>query len=424
VTYASIVASEISASLDILFIHPNFPGQFGRLAGRLAGKADFSVTALGDAGWMASNTSLPGVRLLSYEAPAAAGQDIHPYVRGLDAAVRRGQVVAEYLLNLKRGGYEPQVIYVHPGWGDGLFLKDLFPNALVVGLLEFFYNPRRADVGFDPEFPLTFNDIFRIRILNSVQLHALEGCDLHLSATAWQRSCYPAAHQQHIEVLHEGIDTALIKPNSQAEVRLPDGTVLRAGDEVLTYVSRGLEPYRGFHMFMRALPAILRERPHCQVVIVGEDRNFYGRAAPGQQTWRDALLKEVGAQLDSARVHFTGKLGYADYLKVLQVSRLHVYLTYPFVLSWSMLEAMATGCVLLASDTQPVREVVRDGTNGLLFPFFDTEALVAKAVQVLADPDPWLLLRENARATIRDFYDFDTVVYPRHLAIFGRLQNH
>lgn len=407
--------------MDILFIHPNFPAQFGRLATRLAAEPGFSVTAIGDAGWMAPGFSAPGVRLLTYEKPDPAGKDVHHYVRGLDAAVRRGQQVARLLMAQKREGFDPQAIYVHPGWGDGLFLKDLFPNALVIGLLEYFYSPRGADVGFDPEFPLSFNDIFRIRILNTVQLHALEGCDLHLSATAWQRSCYPEARQAHIEVLHEGIDTSVVKPNALAAVRLPDGTELRAGEEILTYATRGLEPYRGFHAFMRALPGILRQRPDCHVVIVGEDRYFYGRAAPEGKTWRETMLQEVGAQLDLSRVHFTGKLGYEDYLKVLQISRLHVYLTYPFVLSWSMLEAMATGCVLLASDTEPVRELVRDGENGLLFPFFDTRALVDKAVEVLADPDPFLLLRENARATIVEQYDFETIVYPRHLAILKGL---
>ncbi|MDY6983645.1 MAG: glycosyltransferase, partial [Pseudomonadota bacterium] len=267
-------------------------------------------------------------------------------------------------------------------------------------------------------------DIFRIRILNSVQLHALDGCDLHLSATAWQRSCYPAAHQQHIEVLHEGIDSRQVKPNPLAAVTLPDGTTLRAGDEVLTYVSRGLEPYRGFHCFMRALPAILEQRPHCRVLITGADRHFYGAAAPDGLTWREVMLREMGDKLDLSRVHFLGKLQYEDYLRVLQVSRVHVYLTYPFVLSWSLLEAMATGCVIVGSDTEPVREVIRDGENGLLVPFFDIDALAAQTVRALADPDVLLPLRENARATILERYDFDTCVYPRHLALLERLQNH
>lgn len=241
---------------------------------------------------------------------------------------------------------------------------------------------------------------------------------------SWQRSCYPAAHHARIEVLHEGVDTRTVKPNPMAAVTLPDGTTLRAGDEVLTYVSRGLEPYRGFHCFMRALPQILAQRPDCHVLIVGTDTHVYGRAAPGGLSWRETMLREVGSQLDLSRVHFTGKLAYQDYLTVLQVSRVHVYLTYPFVLSWSLLEALATGCVVVGSDTAPVREVIADGENGLLVPFFDRDALVARTVRALADPDTLLPLRENARATILDRYDFDTRVFPRHLALLARLQNH
>jgi glycosyltransferase involved in cell wall biosynthesis len=411
-------------ALDLLFIHPNFPAQFGRLAQRFASDARYTVTAIGDAAKVTANPVIPNVRLLQYDPPDEAGNDTHAYVRSFDGAVRRGLAITRLLLDEKLRGFEPQAIYVHPGWGDGLFLKDLFPNAAVIGLLEYFYSPRGADVGFDPEYPLTLDDIFRIRILNSVQLHALDGCDVHLSATAWQRACYPAAYHRHIDVLHEGIDTRQVKPNALAAIALPDGTTLRAGDEVLTYVSRGLEPYRGFHVFMRALPAILEQRPECHVLIAGNDRHYYGRAAPDGQTWREVMLREVGDRLDMTRVHFTGQLPYEDYLRVLQVSRVHVYLTYPFVLSWSLMEALATGCVVIGSDTEPVREVVTDGENGLLAPFFDTEALVQKTVSALANPDVLLPLRENARATIVDRYDFDTCVYPRHLALLARLQNH
>lgn len=410
--------------MDLLFIHPNFPGQFGRLAQRFAQDPGYTVTAVGDASQMLPGYALPNVRLLQYAAPPSAGNDVHPYTRNLDGAVRRGLQLTRLLLEEKLRGFEPEAIYVHPGWGDGLFLKDVFPNALVIGLLEYFYNPRGTDVGFDPEYPLKLEDIFRLRILNSVQLHALDGCDVHLSATAWQRSCYPAAHQQQIEVLHEGIDTRVAKPNPLAAVTLPGGTTLRAGDEVLTYVSRGLEPYRGFHCFMRALPAILEQRPACHVLIAGSDRHFYGAAAPDGLSWREVMLREVGEKLDMGRVHFLGKLQYEDYLRVLQVSRVHVYLTYPFVLSWSLLEALATGCVVVGSDTEPVREVIRNGENGLLAPFFDVEALVAQTVCALADPDVLLPLRENARATILERYDFDTCVFPRHLALLKRLQNH
>lgn len=409
--------------MDVLFIHPKFPAQFRRLATRLAREPGYTVWALGDASWMPAGIRYPGINLLSYPAAEPPSGTVHPFARNLDAAVRRAREVVQVLLAEKRKGFEPQVIYVHPGWGDGLFLQDLFPTAVIVGLLEYYYHAHGADVGFDPEFPRTIDDLFRIRLLNTVQLHALQGCTQFMSPTAWQRSRYPAAYQDQIQLLHEGIDTAVVRPDALATITLPDGATFNAGDEVLTYVSRALEPYRGFHCFMRALPAILRARPQCHVVIAGEDAAHYGRPPPEGGTWRDVLLREVGGELDMSRVHFTGVLAYPDYLKLLQVSRVHVYLTYPFVLSWSMLEAMCTGCLLLASDTPPVAEVVRNGHNGLLFPFFDTGALAELAVRTLADPESHLPLRENARATIRMQYDFDEIVYPRHLAMLSGVKN-
>lgn len=407
--------------MDVLFLHPNFPGQFTRLAQRLNQEPDFQVYTLGDASWMSNQYTLPGAQHWAYEAPEPAGQDTHRYVKNFDAAVRRGQQVVRTLLPHKHQGFEPDVIYVHPGWGDGLYLKELFPAAQIISLFEYFYHARGADVGFDPEFPLAFNDLFRLRTLNTVQLHALEGSDQKLSPTEWQRSRYPAAYRAAITCLHEGIDTARVVPDPQATLTLSNGLTLRAGDEVLTYVSRGLEPYRGFHCLMRALPEILRQRPRCQVLIVGGDKARYGPEPNQAASWRELYLDELGGQMDLARVHFTGTLPYNDYLRVLQVSRAHVYLTYPFILSWSMMEAMAAGCLLLGSDTPPVRELLRHGENGLLFPFFEREALVNQAVQALAEPERFEHLRRAAIAGIKSHYDFDTVVYPRHLALLRGL---
>lgn len=409
--------------MDVLFIHPNFPGQFLRLAERLGQEPGYKVYTLGDASWMPPGFVIPGVEHLSYPAPDPAGNDTHPYVRNFDSAVRRGQAVVRALLPLKHQGFEPNVIYIHPGWGDGLYLKELFPNTKVVGLFEYFYHARGADVGFDPEFPLAFDDLFRVRTLNTVQLHALDSCDIRLSPTTWQRSRYPKVYHASMQALHEGIDTVRIGPDAAATFTLPNGTTVKAGDEVLTYVSRSLEPYRGFHCFMRALPAILRDRPHCQVIVVGGDKQHYGPPATGAATWREQYLQELGAGLDLTRVHFTGPLLFSEYLKVLQVARAHVYLTYPFILSWSMLEAMAAGCVVIGSDTPPVQEVLTHESNGLLFPFFDVEALATTACTALAEPERFEPLRRAARATIESHYDFDTVIFPRHQELLKRLDN-
>ncbi len=376
---------------------------------------------LGDETWMPP-FSLPGVNHWSYPAPEPAGQATHPYVRGFEAGVRRGQQAVRTLLAQKQQGFEPDVIYIHPGWGDGLYLKDIFPNCLIIGLFEYYYHSRGADVGFDPEFPMTFNDIFRVRTMNTIQLYALETCDIRISPTTWQKSRYPANYQQRIECLHEGVDTAQLQPDPSATFTLPNGTEVKAGDELLTYVSRGLEPYRGFHCFMRALPEIMRNRPNCQVIIVGQDKAQYGPSPKQADSWREQYLNELNGQLDINRLHFTGKLSFGDYVKVLQVSRAHMYLTYPFILSWSMLEAMSVGCLILGSDVPTVSEVIKHGYNGMLFPFFDKDALVRTVTDALAHPSNYLSIRENAQLTIQKHYDFNNIIYPHHLALLTRLR--
>lgn len=399
--------------MDVLFVHPNFPGQFRRVAGAFARLPGLRVFGLGDETWMKSD-GVPGVNVIGYPAPPEVPADTHGYARSFDAAVRRGEQVIRTLARHKNNGLEPDVIFVHPGWGDGFFLRDFFPGSKVVGLFEYFYHPRGADVGFDPEFPGRFDDMFRLRALNATQLLALDAVDAGFSPTEWQRSRYPAVWREHLSVLHEGIDTAVAAPDPAATVRLPDGAEFRAGDEVLTYVSRNLEPYRGYHVFMRALPEILRARPDCHVVIVGGDGVSYSPKPRGEQTWRETYLQEVADRIDTSRVHFTGSLPYDDYLKVLQVSRVHAYLTYPFILSWSMLEAMAAGCVVLGSATAPVEEVLVHGRNGLLFPFRSHESLASQAIEALADPERFRPLREEARRTILERYDFETISLPAY----------
>jgi len=405
--------------LEILFIHPNFPGQFRRIAARIAALGGMQVYGLGDEQWMGGGNleGLEGVEVMQYPPPEAVCETVHRYNRPMDAAIRRAVAVRDFLFQKKIQGFEPDLIVVHPGWGDGFFLKELFPATPVVGYFEYFYRPRGADVGFDPEFPLHLDDLFRLRALNSVQLLAFDACDRRITPTCWQRSRFPAYLQPHLEVIHEGIDTQLACPDANAVITLPDGTTLRHGDEVLTYVSRSLEPYRGFHQFMRALPQIMAKRPCCQVVIVGDEGVSYGARLPDGMSYRQRYWEEIKDSVDGARIHFTGTLPYASYLKVLQVSRVHVYLTYPFILSWSLLEAMAVGCRIVASDTPPVCEVIDHGKTGLLVPFFDTDALANQVVALLADPTAYASLGVAAREKICENYDVIRVTLPRFLAL-------
>lgn len=384
--------------MQVLFIHQNFPGQFRHIAAHLAKQPDVQVLAIG----RDQAPGLPGVRLLRYKPHRTASANTHPYARTFEEGVLHGQQVLRLLLDLKVKGYRPDVIVAHPGWGETLYAKQAFPESKLIHFCEYYYRTDGADAGFDPEFPLTLNDAASIHSRNALHLLNLENCDAAITPTRWQHSLHPAAYHDKIKVIHEGIDTANLGPNPDAVLRLPNGHQLKAGDPVVTYVARNLEPYRGFHQFMRALPRLLAAHPTCQVVVVGGDDVSYGSKPKDAPDWRTKLLREN--PVDSSRVHFLGKVDYATYRTALQVSAAHIYLTYPFVLSWSLLEALACGCQVIASDTAPVREVIRDGENGLLVDFFDGEALVGCALEILANQKNNFRQREIASQSVQMHY--------------------
>lgn len=382
----------------VLFVHQNFPGQFKRIAAHLARDPAYQVLAIGKEGC----PGLAEVRTLGYQLHRVQSKETHHYARPFESGILHGQACLRVLLALKETGYLPDVIIAHPGWGDTMFVREAFPDARLVHFSEFYYHTDHADVGFDPEFPSSIDDRARVRAKNALQLLNLEACDIAVAPTRWQKSLHPKPYHDKIALIHEGIDTAYLCPDPGASFTLPNGKVLRQGDPVVTYVSRNLEPYRGFHTFMRALPAILAEHPGCDIVLAGGDGVSYGARAAGGQSWREKMLAEVA--IDARRVHFLDRIPYARYRALLQVSAAHVYLTYPFVLSWSMLEAMACGCLVIGSDTAPVTEVIRDGENGLLVDFFDTAAIAAAVGGALREGERYAPLRARAVAAIKAGY--------------------
>jgi glycosyltransferase involved in cell wall biosynthesis len=401
--------------MRLLIIHQNFPGQFKHMAPEWARRPGWEVIAIG----RDTAPGLPGVpelKLIRYKPHRGVGKEQHPYLRRMEDAVLHGQAVARILLKLKQQGFTPDAILAHPGWGETLYAKDVFPDARLVHYAEWFYNAQGADIGFDPEFPVTFDDQARIRSWNALHLLNLENCDAAISPTQWQKAQHPKAYLDKITVAHEGIDTENLGPDPNAAFKLPNGTVLKAGDPVITYVARNLEPYRGFHSFMRALPLIQAEHKQCQTVIVGGDEVSYGRRPEGAKNWREKMLAEVGSKLDPTRTHFVGKLPYADYKRVLQVSAAHVYLTYPFVLSWSMLEAMASTCLIVGSDTAPVREVLTHRQSGLLTRSFDSQELTFHVIHGLSEAHEPIRRQAQQRA-VRN-YAVETGIKSLDAAIF------
>lgn len=391
------------------------PGQFKHLAAELARDGRNSVVFLTRNG----GADLPGVRRVVYAPGRAAFAGTHHYVRLFENSVLHGQQVLREGQKLRAEGFRPDLIVAHPGWGEALFLKDVFPHTPLLNYCEFYYHGVGSDVGFDAETSGGLDAVCRARARNAHLLLSLEACDRGLSPTQWQRDRHPAAFRSKIDVIFDGIDTAVVTPDDGASFALPDGTVLTRGDEVVTYVARNLEPYRGFPSFMRAVPGILARRPGARVVIVGGDGVSYGRGAPEGKTWREVMLEEVGP-LDPARVHFLPPVSYARYLALLRISSAHVYLTVPFVLSWSCMEAMAAGCVVVGSGTPPVREVIEDGRNGVLVDFHDPEAIARRVAEVLAAGEGLRGMRERARRVVEEKYAL-SVCLPAQLRLLRSL---
>jgi glycosyltransferase involved in cell wall biosynthesis len=322
-------------------------------------------------------------------------------------------------MRLVAQGFRPDIVIGHNGWGETLFVKDVLPTTPLLSYFEFYYRWQGADTNFDPEFPLGFDDRLRIRAKNAVNLLGLETADWGLSATRWQRSLYPAWAQRRISVLHEGIDTRRIAPNPRAAFELPNGRRLTPADRVVTYVSRNLEPYRGFHTFARSLPRLLEGDRDAVVVVVGGNGVSYGSQPKEDAGYLAQLMREIRINWD--RVWFLGQVEYQDYLRLLQISSAHVYLTYPFVLSWSALEAMSAGCLVIGSDTAPVAELIQHERNGCLVDFFDSDALAKRVLWALDRPGGADRMRANARATIVGSFDFETQIRPKFLALIDRL---
>lgn len=374
--------------MNVLFIHQNFPGQFVHLSASLAADKRNRVAAL----TMCDQRAPANVYLRRYSLLRSTAAETHPMLRDEEAKILRAEACAAAAFQLKRDGFEPDVIVAHPGWGEALFIKDVFPKAKVVIYCEYYYAAEGQDVGFDPEEPpLTFQQRCRLRMKNTTNLLSMEIADAAISPTEWQKSTYPKWAQEKITVIHDGIDFSRLQFNPNARITLAPnghhtGITLKPGDEVLSYVARNLEPVRGFHMLMRTLPEVLRKRPKTHAVIVGGDEVSYGRSPPGGGTWRQALMDEVGTELDMSRVHFVGKVPYQSYLDLLHVSRVHAYWTTPFVLSWSFLETALSGLAVIASETPPVREFASElgiETAG----FFSRDEFTRKLVARLSRPN-------------------------------------
>lgn len=413
--------------MNILFIHQNFPGQFCHIAPEMIKRGhQVSALRLGD-----GNTSeFRGVKIHTYKIKKETSKTVHPWVSDFETKIIRAEGCFIAALKLKEQGYTPDLIMAHHGWGESLFIKDVWPQTKLGIYCEFFYSSRGTDTDFDPEFPTQNVDLdaCRIKLKNLNNFMHFDVADFGISPTAWQASSFPQEFQEKISVIHDGIDTDIAKPatTSSISIKSNDGEMLQLSskDQIVTFVNRNLEPYRGYHTFMRSLLPLLKKYPKLQVLIIGGNDVSYGPKPDikkfGNRSWRDIFAAEVKnnmADTEWQRIHFFGQVKYSVYLKVLQLSKAHVYLTYPFVLSWSLLEAMAVACPIVASDTGPLRDVIEHERNGLLVDFFSTNDIFKGVSRLLDDPDTGLKLGETARKDCLEKFDLKSICLPAQVKL-------
>ena len=400
--------------MRILIIHQNFPGQYRHLVGALIARGD-EVQAIG----APHAPGMTGVSCFRYRLPSVgAVPAVHPWAQDFQVKVIRAEAVLRLLSERSDQIVRPDLILGHPGWGELLGIKDHWADVPVLHQLEFVYQLQGADTGFDPEFPIALGSQTRLRLRRATQLMAFHDLDWALAPTHWQATTAPAAFRDRVSVIHEGIDTTAIAPRLGSHVNLEKrGLRFEPGDEVVSFVARNLEPYRGFHTFLRALPLLQKLRPRAHMILVGGEGVSYGPPPAQGGSWKQVLLAELEGQLDLGRIHFVGQVPHPVLHDLFRVCACHVYLTYPFVLSWSLLEAMACGAVVIGSDTPPVAEVISDGVNGLLVDFFSHEALAERVAEVLADPAAYRALALEGRRTVQQHFDLHGVCLPRQLAL-------
>jgi glycosyltransferase involved in cell wall biosynthesis len=380
----------------VLFVHSNFPAQFRDLSNSLAARGVPCFAIGGEA-----SPGAPGVELVRYRLTRGSAKDVHPLAIRAEADLLRGRSALEAARWLKNQGYEPQIIVGHPGWGETALLSHVFPAAKQILFSEFYYHGAGSDIDFDPEFWTGDEEaLLRGKAKNAVMAMALAEADAIVAPTEFQASRLPKALRDRTRVIHEGIDVEAIRPGPAEPFVLPDGRVLAPGTPVITHINNQMEPMRGLHIFARALPRLLAEVPDAHVLLIGEEKNRgYGAEAPGGRSWKQTFFEPLAAKLDASRLHFLGRVPHERMLAALRLSTAHVYYSYPFVLSWSIVEAMASGCYVIGSDTGPVRDAIQDGVNGRLLPFFDVEALSEALIAACRNPDASAPLRAAARQT-------------------------
>ncbi|MEP3787157.1 glycosyltransferase family 4 protein [Ascidiaceihabitans sp.] len=400
--------------MNIMFVHQNMPGQYREFVQWLVGRGVHNIVFLTQ---RKNAPKIDGVRTIVYKPHNVAKDDAYGLSRTWENATGSGFGAAQAASKLKDTGFTPDIIIGHVGWGELTFMKEVYPNTPIIGFFEYYYSAHGGPVGFDPESPVSAHSPYILAANNAVPLVNIEVVDLGHCPTYWQRDRFPESFHDKCYVCHDGIRTDTLLPDPDVELTLGrvDRALTRADDDIVTYMARNLETTRGFHQFMRALPGIQAGHPNARVLVIGGNDTSYGGKSKHPGGLRGQMEAEVGDRVDWSRVHFLGQVPFEDYQKIIQISKCHLYLSMPFVLSWSCLESMSMGATIVASDVAPVREAITHGETGLIVDFFDPDAIAAQVVDVLQNPETYAHIGPAARDYVVKTYDFHTVCLPEHI---------
>jgi glycosyltransferase involved in cell wall biosynthesis len=389
---------------NILFVHPNFPAQFKHIIPALVADGGYQLAYISR---KRSIKNGDGILFEQYDFERQTHSGVHRYLQYTQEAIREAREVSICATNLVNKGYVPDIIIGHTAWGGLLFMKDIFPKAKVIAYCELYFS-EKFDHLTNPEDKVSNDRKAFLRCRNFHPLMQMESMDVGITPTKYQLQSHPPMLQNKMVTVHEGVDTSVCTPDSAAQFPVTDtGISLSKKDTVITYVSRGFEPARGFFQYMEALELLCEELSDAHFLMVGGDKSFYS-GHPGEQSYRQQALERYN--IDHERVHFTGRLIHEGFRKVLQISSAHVYLTRPLFLSWSVVEAMSMAAPIVASNEALVREFMTDGENALLVDQFKPREIADAVKKLVNNPQLSERLGQNARRKIVDHYDISDTV--------------
>ncbi|WP_275788394.1 glycosyltransferase [Pararhizobium gei] len=402
---------------NILVVHQNYPGQYREIVPRLIRSGGNKVSFLTQRRDVtAPEDHFVGVYKSSHIPAATAWK----YSTWYETALGNAVGAARACKLLKDNGFVPDIVTGHANWGELIFIQDIWPNVPIIGYFEYYFIAEGGLVGYDPEFREPPDMAPRLFANNAPTYLTYERCIAGISPTQWQKDTHPPSLQGKLNVIHDGIRTDRLIPDHHSDTKIEIGdTTFARGEEIVTYIARNLEPARGFHVMMRALPRLQSLRPNARVAIIGGDGVSYGSKLPAGQTFRARLVAELGDRVDWSKVHFLGQIPYRDLMALIRLANCHIYLTAPFVLSWSLLEAMALQKTVVATNVAPVREVITHGSTGFLIDYFKPEDLAEQVADVLAHHDNYRSVGVAARELVVRDYDFHHSRFPRWAALFN-----